>query len=122
MRKPLEIKGKTCYNMIINTSVKPSYFDDGYTYMELIGMLTQKVIECINSCNLSDENVKKIIDDWKKLIQATDDGKNLIEELTALFNDKDVGFTSTQDIIDMFNAQPSTSYELATNPDIDNIF
>ena len=113
---------KTIDNMIINTSVKPSYFDDGYTYTELIGMLTQKIIECIKQCNLNTKDTNDILTKWSELIKLTDNAKNLIEEMTALFNDKDVGFALTQDIIDIFNAQPSTSYDLATNPDIDNIF
>ena len=113
-------------NMIINTSVKPSYFDDGYTYMELIGELTQKIIECINSCNLSEEEVKNLIDNWNKLIKDVDGSKTIIERLELLIAQGDLQESTHDDIDKMFdNSQsPSTpdGVGYASNTDINSLF
>ena len=114
---------KTIDNLIINTSVKPSYFDDGFTYMELIGMLTQKVIECINSCNLSEEKVNDILKQWNDIVSKTNDGKKVIDELIDLINRAGIYECSTQDIDNMFtNGTVNPNPNLATNQDIDELF
>lgn len=108
-------------NILINTSVKPSYFDDGITYIELIGQLTQKVIECINSCNLSDENVNAILKEWNDIVSKTNDGKKVIDELIDLINKADIYECSIEDVDNIF----INDYEnpnLSTNQDIETIF
>ena len=116
---------KTIDNMIINTSVKPSYFDDGYTYTELIGMLTQKIIECINSCNLNTEDTNKIKEQWNELITSSEDGKNVLQQLEYLIKNFNLDIVTEEEIYKLFDLEnPSTddSKDYATNPDIDNIF
>ena len=112
---PFSVKG-------LNFPALPTTYGEDLSYLEQVSRLCRMVNDLIVQCNLNTKDTNDILTKWSELIKLTDNGKNLIEELTALFNDKNVGFATTQDVIDVFNAQPSASYELATNPDIDNIF
>ena len=78
-------------------------------------------IECINSCNLSEEKVNTLLKEWNDIVSKTNDGKKVIDELKDLINKTGIYECSIEDVDNMF-VNDTENPNLATKQDIETIF
>ena len=65
--------------------------------------------ELIKLCNLNTEVTNKIKEQWNKLIQSTEEGKNILQKLEHIINKYNLEVATEEEIDNLFNVENPTT-------------